>query len=66
METKTFKTNINCGGCLKAVTPSLNELGCEWQVDIANPEKTLTVKTDKPAEEIIRQVEKAGFKAEVR
>jgi hypothetical protein len=25
MKTLQFKTNINCGGCIKAVTPTLNE-----------------------------------------
>jgi len=26
METLKFKTNINCGGCIAAVTPSLDAL----------------------------------------
>ena len=26
METLKFKTNINCGGCVKSVTPHLNQL----------------------------------------
>jgi copper chaperone len=25
MKTLQFKTNINCGGCIKAVTPTLNQ-----------------------------------------
>ncbi|KAA9345659.1 heavy-metal-associated domain-containing protein [Adhaeribacter soli] len=61
-----FKTNINCGGCLKAVTPTLNQtegIKC-WQVDTENPEKIMTVETETLTEkEVIAAVEKAGFKA---
>jgi copper chaperone len=63
MQTHTFKTNINCGGCLKAVTPTLDQLSDAWQVDTSNPDKILTITTDKPTDAIIRQVEKAGFTA---
>jgi copper chaperone CopZ len=64
MKTLQFKTNINCGGCIKAVTPGLNqEVGAgNWQVDTANPDKILTVSTDKlTAEQIVTVVENAGF-----
>ncbi|SMB83573.1 hypothetical protein SAMN00120144_0736 [Hymenobacter roseosalivarius DSM 11622] len=67
MKTLQFKTNINCGGCIKAVTPTLNqEAGAgNWQVDTANPDKVLTVTSDQlTAEQIIALVENAGFKAE--
>ena len=48
MKTLQFKTNINCGGCVKAVTPTLNqEAGAgNWQVDTANPDKILTISSD--------------------
>ena len=65
MKTLQFKTNINCGGCIKAVTPTLNqEAGAgNWQVDTANPNKILTVTSDKlTAEQVVEAVEKAGFK----
>lgn len=67
MNTLKFKTNINCGGCIKAVTPALN--GAEgisnWQVDTNNPEKILTVDTENlDAQQVKGIVEKAGFKAE--
>lgn len=65
MKTLQFKTNINCGGCIKAVTPALNqEAGAgNWQVDTANPDKVLTVSSDRlAAEQVIQAVEKAGFK----
>jgi copper chaperone len=67
METLKFKTNINCGGCIAKVTPFLNkEEGIEkWEVDINNPEKTLTVEVcDIGASEVIEAVKKAGFKIE--
>ncbi len=65
MKTLQFKTNINCGGCIKAVTPTLNqEAGAgNWQVDTANPDKILTINSDQlTAEQVTAAVEKAGFK----
>jgi len=64
MKTFQFKTNINCGGCIKAVTPTLNqEAGAgNWQVDTASPDKLLTVKSDQlTAAQVVQAVEKAGF-----
>lgn len=66
--TATFKTNINCGNCIKSVTPFLNELDSleSWQVDTTNPEKILTVEveTEEAIEEVVKAVESAGFKIE--
>lgn len=67
MKEYQFKTNINCGGCVAKVTPSLNENPNikEWKVDTANPQKILTVKTDNLFEDDVKEiVVKAGFKAE--
>lgn len=66
MQTLKFKTNINCGGCLKAITPTLNgEKAIQtWQVDTANPNKILTVSTDLSADQVQALVENAGFKAQ--
>lgn len=67
METKQFKTNIMCGSCIAKVTPILNEEIGEgnWKVDTQNPNKILTVSTDDTNEnDIIKAVEKAGYKAE--
>lgn len=64
MKTLQFKTNINCSGCIKAVTPALNQEAGEgnWQVDTANPDKILTVTSDKlTAEQIVAVIENAGF-----
>ncbi len=62
-----FKTNINCGGCIAAVKPHLdNEEGIgEWEVDITNKDKILTVKSEGISEqEVIETVQKAGYKIE--
>ncbi|MDX2001394.1 MAG: heavy-metal-associated domain-containing protein [Chitinophagales bacterium] len=67
MKTLKFKTNINCSGCVAGVTPHLNNAeGIDkWEVDTNNPQKILTVETDKLSEdEVVQVVTKAGFKAE--
>ena len=64
MQTLRFKTTINCGGCIKAVTPALNqEVGANnWQVDTANPDKILTVTSPQAtASQVVKAVETAGF-----
>ena len=64
MKTLQFKTNINYGGCIKAVTPTLNqEAGAgNWQVDTANPDKILTISSDQlTAAQVVQAVEHAGF-----
>jgi copper chaperone len=67
METAKFKTNIKCSGCVAKVTPFLNETVGEdnWEVDVNNPEKILTVVKDGISEaDVIKAVQEAGFKAE--
>ena len=61
-----FKTNINCGGCIKAVTPSLKAVSgvTHWEVNIENPDKVLTVEGNASASEIIQAVKNAGFDIE--
>lgn len=66
MERLKFKTNINCGGCVAAVTPHLNNAeGIKsWNVDTNNPDKVLTVEVEGiDADDITEKIEKAGFKA---
>ena len=65
MSTYTFKTNINCGSCIKSVTPFLNELDNvdSWKVDTENPDKILEVELDdENIKAVLGAVEKAGFK----
>ncbi len=60
----TFKTNINCGNCIRTVSPVLNALDNveSWQVDIENPDKILTVELDdQDVDTVIKSVESAGF-----
>ena len=64
MKKLQFKTNIQCGNCLYKVSPKLNEqTGIQaWQVDLQDPDRTLTVDTDVlTAEDIQKAVLKAGF-----
>jgi len=48
METKHYQTTINCPKCIKAVTGFIEEVPNidHWEVDIANPDKILTVTGD--------------------
>lgn len=67
MKTYRFKTNINCGGCIKSVTPHLNSLENieSWKVDIDNSDKVLEVTSEGAIEnEIVAAVQKAGFEIE--
>lgn len=69
MKTLKFKTNIQCSNCLSKVTPKLNEQsGIEsWNVDLQDPERTLTVETESlEPEDIKKAVLKAGFIANVK
>lgn len=67
MKSLQFKTNINCGGCVAKVTPTLDTADgiCHWKVDTDNKDKILTIHSDGiTEEEVIATVEKAGFKIE--
>jgi len=67
MENLKFKTNINCTGCLSKVSPQLNnEKGIEeWDVDLNNSQKILTVKSNSTSEEdVVSAVKKVGFNIE--
>lgn len=63
METLKFKTNINCGSCIRSVTGFINEVkGIEhWEVDTDNPDKILTVQGQVSTREVMDAVEDAGF-----
>ncbi len=67
MSTFQFKTNINCGSCIKSVTPFLNELDNvdTWKVDTENPDKILSVELDdENVSSVVEAVKKAGFNIE--
>ena len=67
MSTLKFKTSIDCGGCVRAITPHLNSVAGidHWKVDTENPDKILTVDTGSvSADMVLQAVQKAGFKIE--
>lgn len=68
MKTIKFNTNIKCAGCVAKVTPHLNALdgiAGNWQVDIYNPNKVLTVQSEEVETAKIKEaVQKAGFTIE--
>lgn len=56
-----------CSSCIAKVTPVLNETFGEknWEVDIKDPKKILTVSSDSLDERNVKAtLEKAGYKAE--
>lgn len=66
MKTLKFKTNINCGGCIAKVTPSLNSAEgiAKWEVDTTSPQKVLSIETSTLGEdEVIAILKKAGYSA---
>ena len=70
MRKYTFKTNINCIGCVTQVKPHLDKLEQNgqierWQVHLTDPDHTLEIETAHLAPEDIRTyVRTAGFEAE--
>jgi copper chaperone len=66
METNKYKTNVKCTGCVATVTPFLNAAVGEnkWEVDLTDPSRVLTVKSDTDTNVVISALEKAGYKAE--
>ena len=66
MEKSRYKTNIKCTGCVAAVTPYLDSAVGEkkWEVDLTDPLKILSVNEGTEPDNVIRAMEKAGYKAE--
>lgn len=67
MSTLRFKTNLQCGGCVRTVTPFLNEAVGEglWAVDVSTEQKVLEVKDNQvDASVVLNAVAEAGFEAE--
>lgn len=69
MENKELilKTNLNCGGCVSKVQSDLDNTDgiCEWDVDITNCDKILTVKSEGiTPDEVVAIIKRKGFKAE--
>lgn len=67
-QTLKFKTNINCGSCIKSVTGFIEDVDTikKWAVDTDNPDKILTVEGESvQAAQVIEAVEDAGFDIEL-
>jgi copper chaperone CopZ len=60
---QSFTTNINCGSCVRSVTPFLDEVDgvTIWRVDVEDDRKLLTVEGSANITDIIKMVEEAGF-----
>ncbi|MEO0731521.1 MAG: heavy-metal-associated domain-containing protein [Bacteroidota bacterium] len=58
-----FTTSINCGSCVRSVTPFLDEVEgvTIWRVDVEDERKLLTVEGTASEQDIIRMVSEAGF-----
>ena len=67
MKILKFSTNAKCGGCVARIGEALGKVVPEgkWSIDLSTPERVLTVETDLSAEEIVRIVTEAGYKAEI-
>jgi len=64
MKTFQYRSNIQCNSCVKAVSAFLNEAPgiAYWAVDIAHPDKILTVESEKlSSHDIEALVQEAGF-----
>lgn len=67
--TYTFKTDINCLGCVHEIKPHLDRLEQSqeiehWNVDLNNPDNLLTIETSNlTREEVEEVIHSAGFTA---
>ena len=61
--TRQFRTNLRCGSCVATLKPYLDrEPGVDsWAVDIASPNKTLTVDGDASPESVKEALARAGY-----
>jgi copper chaperone len=66
MKTTKFKTTIKCSGCVEKVTNPLNATAGEnnWEVDLNDPSRVLTIKGDVSESEIRNTLQQVGYKAE--
>ena len=68
MESKIFKTNINCASCVQQVTETLDGLVGEdnWSVDTDTPIKLLTIENETvTSDSIIAALKGIGYRADV-
>ena len=67
MNTMIFKTNAKCEDCLAKIEwlKKLNGSREEWNLDLSDSNRPLTVASDKlAADDVVELISKAGFKIE--
>lgn len=67
MKKISYKSNINCSGCVAKVSPVLNDLKSikTWEVNTEHPDKLLTIESeDEVTDEVKSALRKVGFKIE--
>lgn len=67
MKKISYKSNINCSGCVARVSPVLNDLRSikTWEVNTEDPDKLLTIESeDEVTDEVKLALRKVGFKIE--
>jgi copper chaperone len=63
---QSFKTNIKCGGCISKVKPYLDKIPeiKSWNVDLASPDRILTIDGDVNSELVVKAIASAGYRAD--
>lgn len=64
METYKFKTSLKCAGCLKTITPILNDIKEieYWEVHLEDENKILEIEAASDISEAVTDaIKKAGF-----
>ena len=63
--TRTYKTNLRCAACETKIRPFFNaEPGVQsWRVDLADPDKPLTVHGDATPDRVAALLEQAGYRS---
>lgn len=67
MKTFYLKTNVNCGACIKKITPYINEIDEveTWSVDTEHPDKIMKVVLEEGGPStVIEALSQAGYKGE--
>ena len=62
--TRTYKTNLRCGGCVSTIAPLLNGASgiASWKADVESPDRLLTVEGDDVSRERVESLlGKAGY-----
>jgi len=63
--TRTYKTNLRCGGCVQSIAPLLDSATgiTSWKADVDSPDKLLTLQGDDVSRVKVESLlEKAGYR----